>query len=478
MPVDTKHPEYLAWNADWKKVRDVLGGERAIKAARTEYLAKIPGMQDDEYNAYLGRGTFFDASSRTLDGLLGAIFRKPPEIETPDAFKEMTENIDLLGSPLEVFAKGATSEVIAVGRYGVAVDVPLQGEARHAFLVGYPAESIISWREHIADGKSILTRVVLREAILTPKVDDPFELEETIQYRVLQLGTVDFGDVKFTTNVYSVTVFKQNLVDGHEVFTFEPPVVPLRAGAPLDFIPFQFFGPRELKPAIQKPPILGLVDENLGHWRTTVELRHGAHYTALPTLVVSGADDGLELTIGPASGMKLPEGAKAEILEFGGQGMTLLERMLVSAEKNMAVLGARLLEEPKSAAESGVALGMRHRGENSLLASISNTVSQGLTRVLNWAVWWSGGPETGSVIQLNKDFFEAPLSPEGMVQLITAWQSGGIGGDTLFFNLKQGERLPPTMTIEEWRQDLEENGPVIEFPVEPDEDEDDDEDEL
>ncbi len=471
MPVNTEHPQYLAWKMDWKKVRDALGGERSIKAGGTEYLAKISGMLMDEYDAYLQRGTFFDATSRTQDGLLGAIFRKAPEVQIPAQFEELINNIDLLGSPFDVFAKGVTGEVIAMGRYGVAVDVPLHDETRQAFMVGYPAESIISWREKIFNGKKVLTLVVLREAILKPSADDPFELEEHIQYRVLRLGPVG---VDSESNVYSVTVFKQTFEGGREPFSFEAPIVPLRAGIPLDFIPFQFFGPKELTSSVQKPPILGLVDENLGHWRIGTELRHGAHYTALPTLVVTGADDGLELTIGPASGMKLPEGATAQILEFGGKGMTLLERMLVSAEKNMAVLGARLLEEPKAAAESGVALGIRHRGENSLLASISNTVSQGLTNVLNWTVWWSGGTEDAATVQLNKDFFEAPLDPQGMVELIAAWQSGGIGGDTLFFNLKQGERLPPAMTVEEWREDLENNGPVLgAFPIEPIEEEED-----
>ncbi len=479
MPVDTAHPQYLEWREDWKKIRDVLGGERAIKAATTEYLPKLDGQELDEYAAYLARGVFFDATSRTQDGLLGAIFRKPPDIEAPDRSEDLLANIDGAGSPFETFAKQVTGEVIATGRYGVMADVP-DGE-NQPFLASYPAESIISWHEDVTGGKRQLRMVVLKETRQEPKASDPFELEDQISYRVLALGPTIKENSGVPEGQYSVTVFHK-VVTGTsgDSFHADEPLIPKRSGKALDFIPFQFFGPRMLSPAVQKPPLLGLADANLGHWRTTVELRHGAHYTALPTLVVAGADIGPEfdMTIGPATGIKLPEAGAASFLEYKGDGLGSLERMIDKGEKQMAVLGARLLEEPKAAAESGVAMGLRHRGEHSMLASISDTVGRGLERTFNWAVWWAGGEEDKARVALNKDFFEAQLSPEDVVKLVSAWQSGGIGGETVHWNLAQGERLPPDMDFEAWQKDLEENGPAAAFMgAEPGDDELDDEDE-
>ncbi len=480
MPVDTEHPSYIEWKMDWKKIRDVLGGERKIKAGRQEYLPKLDGQSILEYDAYLERGVFFDATMRTQDGLLGAIFRKPPDIEIPEAFDEVLFNADLAGTPLKAFAKGVTGEVIAMGRYGVLVDALPEGTDRRAFLSGYPTEAIISWRETSIEGRKVLTLVVLREVALVPTESDFFELREREQFRVLALGPVNTEQGDFSDPVYSVTLFERQKTErGTEQLVAYPTIVPLRAGVPLDFIPFQFLGPRELKPTIQKPPLLGLVEVNIGHWHTTVDWKHGAHFTALPTLFVTGdVPSDFDLTIGPSTGLQLPEGANAGILEYKGDGLGSLERMREAEKKDMAVLGARLLEDPKSAVESGVAVGMRHRGENSMLASIADTLSLGLTKALNWMVWWSGGPEEGSRISLNKDFFDAPLSAEGVVKLVTAWQNQGLGGEALWWNLKQGERLPEDMTFEKFQQDIEENGPAAIFLGTDDDLEDEDEDEI
>ena len=66
--------------------------------------------------------------------------------------------------------------------------------------------------------------------------------------------------------------------------------VPLKHGDPLTFIPFQFIGPTSVTPAIEKSPILDIVDVNLSHYRTSADFEHGAHLTALPTPWVSGVN--------------------------------------------------------------------------------------------------------------------------------------------------------------------------------------------
>ena len=78
-------------------------------------------------------------------------------------------------------------------------------------------------------------------------------------------------------------------------------------------------------------------------------------------------------------------------------------------------------------------------------------------------VWWSGGQPDSATVELNRDFFEQPLSPDNLLKLVAAWQQGGIGGETLFHNLKTGERLPENMTFEGWQRDIETNGPDAAF---------------
>ena len=46
-----------------------------------------------------------------------------------------------------------------------------------------------------------------------------------------------------------------------------------------------------------------------------------------------------------------------------------------------------------------------------------------------------------------------------MLELITAFQNGGIGLETLYHNLRQGERLPESMdTLEKFEADIEMHG--------------------
>ena len=75
----------------------------------------------------------------------------------------------------------------------------------------------------------------------------------------------------------------------------------------------------------------------------------------------------------------------------------------------------------------------------------------------------AAGQENAAVVEMNKDFSTASLSPAELVQFVAAWQQGGIGGEVLFHNLKAGERLPEGMTFEGWERDIEEHGATAAF---------------
>ena len=80
MPINDPHPEYEAMAERWKRCRAVAAGSDAVKAAGTEYLPRPEGMAhswgDAGYSAYLKRALFFNATSRTIDGLAGSIFQQ------------------------------------------------------------------------------------------------------------------------------------------------------------------------------------------------------------------------------------------------------------------------------------------------------------------------------------------------------------------------------------------------------------------
>jgi hypothetical protein len=452
MPVDSKHLEYRKTALLWEKINDVLGGEEKVKGEKAKYLPALEGQSSQGYENYLTRASFYEATSRTVDGLVGSIFRKPPVETLSTNIDDLSSNSNSNGEPLEIFVKSVTRDVLAFGRAGVLVDAPPGGG--EPFLAHYKPEDIINWRSEFINGTDVPVMAVLRETAMVPKEDDPFEMEEQEVFRELSLDITETG-----RSIYIVRIWKKGKGAHKDSFIMVDEAVPVKRGEPLDFIPFEFFGPMSRTPAIQRSPILGLVNLNLSHYRTTADVEHGAHFTALPTPwvagdIVQGNNNG-ELAIGAGVAWQLEVGATVGLLEYTGQGLDALRNLQQDKERRMAVLGARLLEEQKNGVESAKAIGLRHRGENSILSSIAGTVSRGMEAVLNWADLWSGGNGEGNSFELNQDFVGMPMQPSEMVHLVKTWQTGGIGQEALFYNLKKGERLPPGMTYEEYQTDIE-----------------------
>jgi hypothetical protein len=462
MPVDTRHEDYTAHEGRWRRVRDVLEGEHAVKQAGEKYLPKLKRQNMEDYAAYQNRAPFFDASSRTLDGLVGAIFRKDPSVTMPQSREAVLENVTQRGTSFDAFAKETTAEVISLGRYGILVDVSDTGG--EPYLAGYAAEAILNWRVSIIDRQPVLSLVVLRETKSEPKSDDPFGTTEIEQFRVLQLGRLD-GAKGALVYLQSLWERRPNAAGSDDLLLTVKPFAPTRRGQPLDFVPFQFIAPRQLGPEVAKSPIDGLVNTNLAIYRTSVDLKHGAHFTALPTPVIAGSiiggsDGDTTLSIGGPTAWQLEKDAKWGMLEYTGQGLGALRDIRDDEKKDMAVLGARLLEDQKSGVEAAATISLRHRGENSLLASIADTTGRGLQQALRWLVEWAGAESSDDVtVELNRDFFEKAMTPKDTIELVAGWQQGGFGGDVLYHNLREGERLPPGMTKEEWIKDIEDNGP-------------------
>jgi hypothetical protein len=66
--IDTKHPDYS--EEMWQKCRDfVIGGDR-VKSQGRRYLPELSGQSLERYEAYKARAMFYDATSRTMQGLM------------------------------------------------------------------------------------------------------------------------------------------------------------------------------------------------------------------------------------------------------------------------------------------------------------------------------------------------------------------------------------------------------------------------
>lgn len=458
--VTEQHPDYVKYSSIWTKCRDVILGEDAVKEAGIKYLPTMAGMTQDEYEAYKNRAMFYGATGRTIAGLLGAIFRKDPVLEAPDKIHEWAKNITQDGIDLLNFAQDIVSEQLAIGRVGILVDMPPDGGVPYIRL--YTAEAITNWRQIIRNGIPFLDQVVVREVLARPALDG-FGSDFYVQYRVLE--------IEAETGIYVQRIFEFDDITGEDVdknpgrFVEKERIYPKRFGQNLDFIPFVFINDKDINPSVKKPPLLDLINVNLSHYRSSADLEHGRHFTALPTPVVSGVDEPEDkndasqaLRIGSGTAWLLPMGAQARMLEFNGQGLKHLENALNEKAEIMVNLGARMLETNKRAAETAEALRLRQSGDQSMLQVLSTTASAGITRALRWAAWWGDivkdWDDASVNYTLNEDFFESRMDAMELRGLIEAWQKRAISFKDLFAMLVRGEIISPERNIEAVRKDI------------------------
>lgn len=483
MPVNSTHSTYDDFADTWQRIRDVLAGDTAIKRAGERYVARLDGQSDDEFNAYVQRGFFYNATARTVSGYIGMIFRRDPVLQVPEespantflnAFKG---DVDLLGTSLDSYAKNIIADVVSLGRAGTLVD--WQGERENrAYLSLYPAESILNWRQQRIDGHLKLSLVVLAESAPgEAKAEDPFLVEDVPQVRVLKL--VPSTAENKTSYTYQVEIWQKpptNHRRKEREWKLIRTVTPTRLGQPLACIPFVFHGASHSRPDVEKSPIEDIVAANLDHYRLNTDYKHGMHFTALPTAFVTGFDKNSQLRIGSTTAWVTDTlGATASYLEFKGDGLMTFERALDRVERLLSVLGSRLLESQKKVSESAEALSLRQAGESSIIASIASSVTASLNEVMRWVYWWHTTESCLDVItpqhiryELNQDFEASLLSATEIQALIGAWQSGAISRDTLLHNFRTGEILPPARTNE---QELElirnDPAPVMTSKVQP-----------
>jgi len=471
MSVDTKHADYKAFSAKWKRCRDVAAGADAVHHAGEEYLPKLKGQQPDDYKAYVLRSTFYNASWRTIAGLVGMMFRKPPTVEVPKPVEQLLEDVDGAGQPFQPFTQSICEQAVTIGRIGILVDAPpapdgaTLADAKRLNLRPqmqmYLAESIINWKTGSVNNRNVLTMVVLKET--ADKVIDEFTVETEDVWRVLDLvaGPTPVGEQAVMQ--YRQRIFKQKkaaALGGGQTkdlpaVAFEQigaDVYPKMGGKPIPYIPFIIMGTDDVTPEVDDPPLIDLFDMNLSHYRTSADYAHGCHFTALPTLFLSGfkTQENEKIYLGAETAIvsSSPD-ARAMFVEFSGAGMQVLENKLEREERQMAVLGARMLEPQKMAVETAETTSIHRKGEESLLSSIAQTISLGVTQVLKIFTEWAGESPEAVKFELNRDFYPAPMDPAMLSGLMAAWQSGAISDQTLFDKLQAGEIISADTTLED-----------------------------
>src|SRR5277367_2159282 len=110
MPVTSVHPSYKAYIHQWKRCRDAYEGTDAVKKAGEDYLPKLSGQTAREYEAYVKRALYYGAVGRSIDGFVGAVVRKPPDIKLPGKLDVFDKDTTASGIGLTEFIKKLACE--------------------------------------------------------------------------------------------------------------------------------------------------------------------------------------------------------------------------------------------------------------------------------------------------------------------------------------------------------------------------------
>jgi hypothetical protein len=455
--VRTTHALYNAYSDRWKRARDVAAGSDAVKAGNEKYLPRLEAHNDAQYKKYKDRATFFNATYRVLEAMLGMLFRKPPTSDTPPVLDEQLTNVNLKGDSVANFATKITYELLTVGRVGILNDhtqrpegydqiTKLQAEQLgvRATLQMYCAESIINWRTVTINNKTVLGLVVLKEETIIVDPTDRFKETCEDRYRVLEL--VD--------GVYIMSLWR---VDGEVDKLVEAPFAPMVDGKVLNEIPFYIVGPGGTQIAPEEPPMIDLIDLNVQHYRVSADYEHGCHFTGLPQPYIAGYNAGTQEGTEKPAAMSIGSevvwifsepNAKAEYLEFSGTGLAALEKNLDRKESQMAILGARMLAPEKKTAETATTAAIHRTGENAILANVAVATSDIMTKALTMFAKWSGN-DTECEYELNRDFMPFLLDAPFISAIVQSYIQGAISFESMFDLFQRGDLIDPEMTVEE-----------------------------
>jgi len=439
MPVNSTSKQVDALSEGWKMIDD-LQSEKLMKNAETYYVPQLTGQSSDEYDAYIKRGSLFGAFVRTVKGLTGAIMRKPPETVAPVKVEQLFSDLTLDGKDFNEVVRKVVTENVKKGYYGILVDSPPEGGTPK--LAMYAANAILQPNVKRIGNEIKLIGLTLQENIDVPKEDDPYETVEVEQVRELKIDEDGFYEQILHVN------------EGGNWIAGEP-IYPTIFGARLTEIPFVFFGASENSVNPKEGPLLDLGYLNVKHFVITVDYFHALHFCGLPTPWAAGfkLQDGESLHIGSATAWISDDPqASCGMLQLDGDGVGAIENALDKLEKQMSVVGSRLLDQQRQGVETAEGLLIKQTSDFAILSNIASCIESGMQEVLVWLARWVGASESEIAkikVMLNKDYTTNEIDPQVLTALFVALQSGTISVDSFLFYLKQKEVLPNHRTIED-----------------------------
>lgn len=457
MPVESPHPQYTEFREEWDLMRASLGGPRVVRDGGVLWLPRPTAFPDGTlgdrmYQSYQARARFPDVVIGTVAGMTGLIHRTEWQIEGLEEGKPLAslwERATKDGLPLEAFARRMTSEILALGRYSVLVDLPAEG-ADAPWLAGYSAEMLLNWDEESRE------LFVLDESAW---VRDPENYEWTWEPRYRELRMRD-GVYEQELHIPGRPAASE---EEDEKRVFEPT---MRGQRRMERIPLVVAGPRDLRLSPELPPLVGVARAALAAYQLDADYRHQLFWSGQETLFVSGMNqDQIPTVVGAGVVVAIQDkDGRAEYVGPKGVGIDAHRTAIQGALQDAVRSGAQLFDVTDVPDESGTSRKLRYAAQTATLTTIAQASASALEAALRHAAEFVGQDPEEIVVTPNLDFVDSQMTPSEAEALVRVWQSGAISYETTYENLQRGGIASEERTAEEEQELIDQETPDEALP--------------
>lgn len=472
--VQTKNTEYTKYEDKWKLIRSVIASEV------TSYLrnvganeATVPA-QEARQKAYVDGAILYNFTKRTTDGMVGSTYRKQPVVELPPELEYLLTDADGNGQPLVQQSQDAVREDIMIGRLGLFVDAPAKPTDTEGNQLPvskqmnadgltnpkiqlYTAESIINWRVERIGSVNKLVMIVLAEEYEYQSGENEFLFLTGTQYRVLDLDNGLYRQRIWRYNDKGQLVNNNGEIDqgGTSIESFDP-----RAnGQRMTEIPFAFIGADNNDYTIDEPPIFPLASLNIAHYRNSADNEEMLFLVSQAMLVIAPEKsiaakwkehnpDGVKF--GARAGLNVGDGGNAFILQASAD--SALSTAITKKEEQAVQIGAQLITPTQQVTAESARI--QRGADTSVLSSVSNNVSAGYNKAIQWCLDFLGSTSVFE-FKLSNDFFFNRASPQDIDSIIKAWQGSAISTSVKDKFLVEGGVIADDVDLEEMQEDIE-----------------------
>lgn len=457
MPVNTRHPEYVKHVENWTKVRDAVEGDLAIRRNVTDYLPVPPGLSTaaevletgkrvstTRYWFYARLAEWPEIVSPTLNGILGLIHEKKPEVKLPKDMEYLIEDATPTGMQLDDLWEMVTKEMFVTGRSILLGEI--YDKDSNPRLCLYPTESMINWRLLPERDGGQPEMVVFEEHKWEPKEDDEFSYENVTYYRLLQL----------VLGSYTVRLFKLVKEKIVEVKIDEEnyAVKPMYLGATFDYIPITTINALDLGYDYGPVPLLPMTNRAISIFRRSADYNRSLYIKGDPQVVLTGvSEDDIPTDIGGGTVWAFSNPmARANYLDIDGQGIPLMRQSIEDQFARFADEVGMLLEGSSTGYESGEAIRRKQAMRQVTVKSVIINAAEGMEKALRMLARMKGKSDTeieNITFSPNIDFNEPIMTGAELRELITSKTLGAPLSEQTLHDLMRRRQITEMSYVEE-----------------------------